>query len=56
MVETAGTQQARCVQHQTAGQILKLGAPQTRDVRTNPLRAFLLQLAVVLSGRRAHLP
>ena len=52
MIETAGTQQPRRVQHEAAGQILKLRAREIRNVGTHPLRAFpLLSLSCFPVGR-----
>jgi hypothetical protein len=48
MIETARTQQPGGVQHEAAGQVLKLRAREVRDMDTDPLRAFALLVACML--------
>jgi hypothetical protein len=47
MIEAAATKQSRGVQHEAAGQILKLRAAEARDIGTNPPGALALLLAFV---------
>ena len=47
MIEAAAAQEPRCVQHEAAGQILKLRARELRDMGADALSAVSLLLAFV---------
>ena len=53
MIEAAAAQEPRCVQHEAAGQVLKLRARELRDMQTDTLSAVSLLPAFVCATQVA---